>query len=197
LEKGALLAPGELSCRAGCFGCCVGLFAITFAEAMVLRAAVADLTGETRSAVLARAARAVERSVSSFPGDAAAGILDPERDAASEEAWLTAVRGTACPALALPGGHCVVYAARPTTCRTYGLALAREGEILLPACALNLPSAPPARVLETAVDADRLARVDQDLAEVVASAGLPAGVETTVAHALTGAVFAAFEGRRT
>lgn len=196
MEKEAVLQPGELSCRPGCFGCCVGLFAITLGEALVLRAAVAELPAETRAAVLRRAAEAMERSAASFPGDAAAGVLDPERDAATEDLWLAAVRETPCPALEPPGGRCAVYAARPTTCRTHGLALAREGEVLLPACELNLPFAPPARVIETAIDAGRLARVDQALAEAAAGAGLPAGVETTVAHALTGTAFAALDGRR-
>jgi Fe-S-cluster containining protein len=174
----------------------VGLFAITLGEALALRAAVAELPAETRAAVLGRAAAAVERGASTFPGDAAAGVLDPERDVATEDAWLSAERETPCPVLDPAGGRCAVYAARPTTCRTYGLALVRAGEVLLPACELNLAAAPPARVLETAIDAGRLARVDQELAEVAASAGLPAGVETTVAHALTGAVFAALAGRR-
>jgi Fe-S-cluster containining protein len=195
-EKAALLAPGELSCRSGCFGCCIGLFAISVGEALALRAAVADLAEETRTGVLARAVRAVERSAASFPGDAAAGILDPDRDPTAEDSWLAAVRGIPCPALELPGGRCEVYGARPTTCRTYGLALAGDGEILLPACELNLPSAPPARTLEAALDAGRLTRVDQALAEIAASEGLPAGAETTVAHALTGAAFAVLERRK-
>lgn len=195
-EKGALLRPGELSCRTGCFGCCVGLFTITFPEALALRAAVADLTEETRAAVLVRAARAVATSAASFPGDSAAGVLDPARGDAREDAWLAAVRETACPALDPPSGRCTVYAARPTNCRTYGLALRADDAILLPACELNLPSAPPARVLETAIDAARLWGVDRTLVEVAASAGLPAGVETTVAHALTGAAFAGLASRK-
>jgi Fe-S-cluster containining protein len=195
-EQGALLRPGELACRAGCFGCCVGLFTISLPEALALRAALAGLAEETRAAVLARAASAVQRSAVSFPGYAAAGILDPERSNAAEDAWLAAVRETACPALDLPSGRCTVYAARPTTCRTYGLALRAHDEVLLPACELNLPSAPPARVLATAIEAARLTLVDQSLLEIAAEAGLPAGVETTVAHALTGTAFPAFGHRR-
>ncbi len=195
-EKEALLRPGELSCRSGCFGCCVGLFTITLPEALALRAAVESLPEETRGPVLSRAARAVERSAASFPGDAAAGFLDPERDDAAEDAWLAAVRNTACPVLELPSGRCAVYAARPTTCRTYGLALRALDEVVLPACELNLPSAPPARVLETAIEASRLTSVDQSLVEIAAEAGLPAGVETSVAHALTGAAFAGLQRRR-
>lgn len=194
-EKAAPLAPGELVCRSGCFGCCVGLFAISLPEALALRSAVAALPEETRAAILARAARAVERSAPAFPGDSAAGLLDPERTADVEDAWLLAVRETACPALDLPSGRCAVYAARPTACRTHGLALASRGEVLLPACELNLPSAPPGRVLETAIDAALLRSVEQAAVEVAAEAGLPAGVETSVAHALAGTAFASFERR--
>lgn len=192
-ERAGPLRPGELACRPGCFGCCVGLFAISLPEALALRRAVADLPAAARDEVLSRAARAVEKSAATFPGDAAAGILDPERSAAAEDAWFLAVQGTPCPALELPSGRCTVYAARPTTCRTYGLALRAGGETLVPACGLNFGAAPPARVLETALDAARLNAVDQALVEIAAAAGLPAGVETSIAHALSGSAFAVLE----
>ncbi|HEY3348291.1 MAG TPA: hypothetical protein VGM13_00775 [Thermoanaerobaculia bacterium] len=192
-EKTAALRPGELACRPGCFGCCVGLFAIGLPEALALRHAVAALPAGARAAFLARASRAVERSAATFPGDAAAGLLDPERSDAAEAAWLLDVRATPCPALELPSGRCMVYAARPTTCRTYGVALRAGNETLVPACELNFPAASAGRVLETAIEARALTAVDQALVEVAAAAGLPAGVETTIAHALTGAAFAALE----
>jgi Fe-S-cluster containining protein len=192
-ERAATLAPGELACRAGCFGCCVGLFAIGLPEALAVRAAVAALPSGVREDVLSRAARAVSASAATFPGDVSAGILDPERREEDEAAFLRDVRTVPCPVLALPSGRCTVYAARPTTCRTYGLALRSGAEALVGACDLNFPAAPAARVLETAIDAARLTAVDQGLVEIAAAAGLPAGVETTVAHALTGAAFAALE----
>jgi len=190
-RSGARLEPGELACRAGCFGCCVGLFAIGLPEALALRRAVAELPDSARASVLARATRAVARSAATFPGDAASGILDPDRRDADEAAWLEVVRGVPCPALDLPSGRCAVYAARPTTCRTYGLALRAGDGVALPACELNLAGAAPERVLVTAIDAARLAAVDQALLEAASEAGLPAGAETTVAHALTGTAFAA------
>lgn len=193
-EKASLLSTGELACRTGCFGCCVGLFAIGLPEALVLGRAVAGLPGPARADVLARASRAVQRSAGLFPGDPDAGLLDPERSDEADAAYFASVRSTACPVLELPSGRCTVYAARPTTCRTYGLALAAESDVVLPACELNLASAPAARVLAVAIDAGRLAAVDQALVEQAAGAGLPAGVETTVAHALAGAAFAARSG---
>ncbi len=194
-EQTASLRPGELVCRQGCFGCCVGLFAIGLPEAIALGRAVAALPAPEREGVLARAARAVERSEATFPGDAAAGVLDPERDEAAEDAWFAAVRDVPCPALELPSGRCTVYAARPTTCRTYGLALRAGDETLVPACELNFAGASPARTLETAIDAARLTAVDQSLVEIASEARLPAGAETTVAHALTGSAIAALSRR--
>ena len=194
-ERAASLRPGELACRKGCFGCCVGLFAIGLPEALALRRAVDELPAPERAGVRARAARAVERSAATFPGDAAAGVLDPERGEAAEDVWFAAVRDVPCPALELPSGRCTVYAARPTTCRTYGVALRSGDETLVRACELNFAGAPPARVLETAIDSARLTAVDQALVETAAAAGLPAGVETTVAHALTGSVIAALSRR--
>ncbi|MEO8055514.1 MAG: YkgJ family cysteine cluster protein [Acidobacteriota bacterium] len=192
-ERTAELRPGELACRSGCFGCCVGLFAIGLPEALALRHAVAELPAGARAAVLSRATRAVEQSAATFPGDAAAGLLDPERSDADEGAWFLAARGTPCPALELPSGRCAVYAARPTTCRTYGLALRTGGETLVPVCELNFPAASAERVLDTAIEARNLTAVDQELVEVAAAAGLPAGVETTIAHALVGSAFPVLE----
>ena len=137
----------------------------------------------------------MERSAATFPGDAAAGVLDPERTAAVENAWFLDVRGTPCPALDLPAGRCTVYAARPTTCRTYGLALRSGDETLVPACELNFAGSPASRVHAAAIDAPRLTAVDQTLLEIASEAGLPAGVETTIAHALTGSAFPPLERR--
>jgi Fe-S-cluster containining protein len=190
-DSTASLRPAELACRKGCFGCCIGLFAIGLPEALAIRRAVGELPAPERAGLLARAARAVERSAATFPGDAAAGVLDPERGEAAEDAWFAAVRDVPCPALELPSGRCAVYAARPTTCRTYGVALLSGDETLVSACELNFGGVPPERVLETAIEAARLTAVDQALVEIASEAGLPAGVETTVAHALTGSAIAA------
>ena len=188
-EKAALLSPIELSCHSGCFGCCIGLFSITFPEAIAVRQAVAALPRGARVAVLGRARRAVERTRSSFPGDPGAGILDPERTDASEERWFESARLLACPALELPSGRCAVYAARPITCRTFGLARRKGAELAHPPGELNLPGASPARTRATAIDAGRLAALDRELAEAASEAGLPGGAGTTVAHALAGTAF--------
>jgi Fe-S-cluster containining protein len=194
-QSAAGVQPGELSCRSGCFGCCIGLFAIGLPEALAVRRAVEELPEPARDAVRARAARAVERTAGTFPGDASVGVLDPERTEEAEEAWLREARPVPCPALELPSGRCAVYAARPTTCRTYGLALSAEGETLLPACELNFGGASAERALEAGIDAAHLAAVDQKLVEIAFRAGLPAGAETTIAHAVVGSAFPPLEKR--
>ncbi len=75
----ARTVPGEIACRAGCFGCCVGLFDISLPEAALVRAGVARLAVGDREDVVRRARRIVEESAAAFPGDARAGLLDPDR----------------------------------------------------------------------------------------------------------------------
>ncbi len=182
-------ADGDLACRRGCFGCCVGLFSITLPEALVLRAAVRELPPAARAGLLARAKRAAQETAAGFPGDPSAGILDPERSDSGDERWFESVRLVPCPALERPSGRCAVYASRPLTCRTYGLAWRNESALVHPPCELNFGGAPDARVLGAAIDAGRLTRLDQNLASAAHGAGLPAGAETTVAHALVGSAF--------
>ena len=66
----ALTTPGELACRAGCFGCCVGLFEISLPEAALVRAGVARLSPADREDVVRRARRIAEETAAAFPGDA-------------------------------------------------------------------------------------------------------------------------------
>ena len=78
---------------------------------------------------------------------------------------------------------------RPITCRTYGLAWLREDEVVYPACSLNLVGGDESRQRATALDLDRLLSGDQEMAELARRAGLPAGAETTLAHAVLGSAF--------
>ena len=82
-----LTAEGELACRAGCFGCCVGLFEISLPEAALVRAGVDRLSPVDREEVVRRSRRIAEETASAYPGDAVAGLLDPDR---SEEGELAA-----------------------------------------------------------------------------------------------------------
>ena len=188
--------PGEIVCRTGCFGCCIGVFQISLPEALVARAAVATLPEAERGLILGAARRIVAEGASLFPGDAHLGVLDPGRSEAVDDRYFETTANTVCPMLALPSGRCRIYAARPVTCRTYGLAWARSGKPAAPACMLNFPDA-PGRRRDASIDLDRLVEADQRAAEELLAAGFPAGAETTLAHALVGSAFGEFEGRLT
>jgi Fe-S-cluster containining protein len=190
-EKAAARArPGDLLCREGCFGCCLGSFEISLPEALVLRDAVSALPESRRTHVLERAARLVARGAESFPGDPVAGVLDPGRSEEQDAAYFDPLAHVACPLLELPSGRCAVYESRPVTCRTFGLAWREERAVVHPACPLNLADATPAHTLETAVDVAPLLAGDQARAELARADGIPSGAATTVPHALTGTAFA-------
>jgi len=193
-KAAARTRPGDLVCREGCFGCCLGSFEISLPEALVLRDAVSALPESRRTRIRERAARLVARGAASFPGDPVAGVLDPDRSEEEDAAYFDALENVACPLLELPAGRCAVYASRPVTCRTYGLAWREERAVVHPACPLNLADATPEHTLDTAVDVAPLLAGDQARAELARADGVPSGAATTVAHALTGTAFAVPDG---
>jgi Fe-S-cluster containining protein len=181
--------PGELTCRAGCFGCCIGLFEISLPEAVLVREGFDGLPDTERAAVTARAERIVRETAGSFPGDVRTGLLDPERTEEADDGYFDAAADYACPMLELPSGRCRVYEYRPITCRTYGLAWKREGEVIHPSCLLNFAGAPLERQDITGVD---LEEIDDGLtacATLAKEMGVPLASETTLAHVVTGKVF--------
>lgn len=180
---------GELACRAGCFGCCVGLFEISLPEAALVRAGVARLSTEEREDVLRRAARIASDTAAAFPGDPEGGFLDPARSEESDDAYFDVVADRACPMLSLPSGRCRIYEERPVTCRTYGFAWAKNAAVIHPPCGLNLPGAPAARQLETSIDLDLLDEAGDVDRELAAGLGVEPGRETTIAHAVVGRAF--------
>lgn len=182
-------APGEVACRAGCFGCCIGLFEISLAEAALVRDGVAALPEDVRADVLSRARRIVTESARAFPGDAERGLLDPERTEAADDAYFEVVADRACPMLELPSGRCRIYAARPITCRTYGFAWAKDGAVIHPPCGLNLPGATAERQLQTSIDIGRVDEAMDVAAELAAELGLDPESESTIAHAVVGSAF--------
>lgn len=181
--------PGEIACRVGCFGCCVGLFDISLPEATLVRAGVARLAVGDRADVIRRARRIVEESAAAFPGDARTGLLDPERSEEADDEYFAVVADRACPMLELPSGRCRIYEERPITCRTYGFAWSKDGTVFHPPCGLNLPGASRDRLLETSVDIDLIDQAEDVAAELAAGLGIEAGSETTIPHAVLGTAF--------
>jgi Fe-S-cluster containining protein len=185
----ARTSPGEVACRSGCFGCCVGLFDISLPEAALVRAGVARLTDGDREDVIRRSRRIVEESAAAFPGDVRTGLLDPDRSEDADDEYFGVVADRACPMLELPSGRCRIYEERPITCRTYGFAWSKDGAVFHPPCGLNLPGASRDRQLETSVDIDGLDQAEDVDAELATELGLEPGSETTIPHAVLGTAF--------
>lgn len=185
----AKTGAGEIACRAGCFGCCIGLFEISLPEAVLVRAGVARLSPADRQDVVRRCRRIVAETAAAFPGDAPGGLLDPDRTEAADDAYFDVVADRACPMLELPSGRCRIYEERPVTCRTYGFAWSKEAETIHPPCGLNLPGATAARQLETSIDIDLLDDAEDVDRQIAAELHLEAGRETTIAHAVVGRAF--------
>lgn len=181
--------PGAIACRAGCFGCCVGLFEISGAEALVVRAAVARLPEDEREDVVRRAADVVRRTAASFPGDSASGLLDAARSEAADDAYFDLVSEIPCPLLELPSGRCRIYRDRPITCRTYGLAWVRGAELVHPPCGLNFLAATEAEVLESSIELDRQNDAEAALSRGASETRLGPDAETTLVHAVVGTAF--------
>ncbi|MHB8799083.1 MAG: YkgJ family cysteine cluster protein [Thermoanaerobaculia bacterium] len=185
-EAALRTTSGEVACRAGCFGCCIGLFEISLAEAALVRSGVAALPEDVRADVLARARRIVSESARAFPGDAARGLLDPDRSEEADDAYFEVVADRACPMLELPSGRCRIYASRPITCRTYGFAWAKDGAVIHPPCGLNLPGASAGKQLETSIDLGRIDDAGEVGEEIADDLGLEPDAESTIAHAVVG-----------
>jgi Fe-S-cluster containining protein len=146
VAEAASRAGAHLVCRPGCTPCCMGPFAIGAADAWRLGRGLADLAetdpGRARD-VVERARRSWEQLASTFPGDAARGVLAGDEEA--EEAFFAAFEREPCPALDPLAGTCDLYAARPAGCRTFGPPMRIGGDDLAP-CALCFTTASPAEV---------------------------------------------------
>lgn len=125
--------PAALACRAGCTGCCHGLFEISGADLALLADGLETLDAPARTLLLERA-RAVLEST--------AHPEIRECTPAEKEAFFERAAEVPCPALG-DGGSCLLYEYRPLTCRTFGLPL-RDGDAFLgEECHLNFLTATP------------------------------------------------------
>jgi len=179
VAEAARRAGAWVKCAPGCTQCCIGVFSISQLDTARLRAGLERLAESDRGradAVRERAQDSRARLAAKFPGDARSGILDPARaeefeDFGNEES---------CPALDPQTGLCDLYAARPMTCRVFGLPLRTEDG--LGVCELCFQGA-SAEELKTCVvdpEGDEMEAVTN--AEAERSSGLHG--ETIVAWAL-------------
>jgi Fe-S-cluster containining protein len=153
----------EMSCRAGCDGCCRTRLTVTLLEAEAIRRVLTALAAnepQRRAYVASLAARA------SDPAHPRCAALDDD-------------------------GRCVIYAARPLVCRSHGVPIrvrsrSRKALPVVQACALNFVARGPAAVAPGDVlDQETLSTVlfalDAALAQV---RGTPAGARVDLAELL-------------
>jgi Fe-S-cluster containining protein len=177
--EAARRAGAWVKCAPGCTQCCIGVFSISQLDARRLRAGLEALAGSDpgrADAVRERARDSRARLAEEFPGDARSGILDPARaeefeDFGNEEP---------CPALDPQTGMCDLYAARPMTCRVFGLPL--RTEVGLGVCELCFQGASDEELEACVVDPECDELEEAMNAEVERSSGLRG--ETIVAWAL-------------
>lgn len=116
---GCLRVGGEsLSCRAGCSACCRGLFDITLLDAWMMKGAFAALPAKSRQEVLQRCRPRLAELSQRWPALRHPYLLN----ALPEEEWSAMPEEDQTPCPLLDGsGRCLIYQARPLTCRLHGL----------------------------------------------------------------------------
>jgi Fe-S-cluster containining protein len=150
MTEAARRSGAWLTCKPGCYQCCIGPFPITQLDAIRLRAGLADLEArdpERAARIRQRAQASVERMRRECPADPQGNALN--RDDAAED--------DPCPALDPATGTCDLYLARPIICRTFGPAV-RFGMESLAVCELCYEGATDTEIAacEVAVDPENL-----------------------------------------
>lgn len=108
----------QLACRGGCSACCRGLFDITLLDAWLIKEAFAGLAPDLRARILGRCRERLAELGGRWPDLREPYLLN----GLPEEEWTAMPEEdeTPCPLLD-DRGYCLVYAARPLTCRLHGL----------------------------------------------------------------------------
>ncbi len=147
-------AGGFVSCSIGCTACCIGPFPITVLDVRRLRSGLAELRRRRRwqADAIEAVARAQWTAMAAvFPGTAADGGLGDDEQAIA--AFMERFADVPCPALEPGSGACLLYPARPVSCRLFGLPVAAAGEVAAP-CELNFAGADRGAIAAAAVGAD-------------------------------------------
>jgi Fe-S-cluster containining protein len=112
-------------CREGCSDCCHALFDLSLVEAMYINRAFLTTFdhGPRRSSIMARAAR-TDRDLTRFKRD----MYRAQKNGEPPKAIMTRAARLKVPCPLLDeDNRCLLYAARPITCRVYGVPAAIAG----------------------------------------------------------------------
>ncbi|MDR2573520.1 MAG: YkgJ family cysteine cluster protein [Desulfovibrio sp.] len=118
--------PEGVRCREGCADCCHALFDLSLVEAMYInRAFLAAFDhGPRRSEIMARASK-VDRDLTKFKRD----MYHAEKNGEAPGDIMISAAGLKSPCPLLDeNNRCLLYAARPITCRIYGVPTAIAGQ---------------------------------------------------------------------
>jgi Fe-S-cluster containining protein len=135
-----LRSADQMVCGSGCSGCCRGLFDITLLDAALLNSAFGSLEEPLRQTALEKAVRIGENLQGRWMGFASPYVLN---DLPHDE-WTQMEDDTPC-VLLNDEGQCLLYEARPMTCRLHGLPhIDLSGEIFeADFCTLNFTGTDP------------------------------------------------------
>jgi Fe-S-cluster containining protein len=165
----------HLLCRPGCAQCCIGVFAISPADALRLRQGLSALhheDPERAARIQQRAAASWSRLAPDFPGDATSGSLELDESGDPISRFENFGNDEPCPALDPEHGTCDLYSSRPQTCRVFGPPIAAgEGYGV---CELCFQTATADEIERAAIDppAEELSAA---LDQAAIAAGEPAG----------------------
>lgn len=124
-QKVATEFTQEVRCRQGCSDCCHAIFDISLVEAMYMNARFQELEDSRRTAIMVDADKA-DRKAYVLKKKLCPGVPETAQE---QKAILRRVgqERIRCPLLD-EGENCRMYAARPMTCRVYGIPLEFDGE---------------------------------------------------------------------
>jgi len=154
MREASRRASRFVPCRCGCTPCCIGVFDITALDAVRLARALQRLRRQQPRAADALVRRALTQwrlVAEEFPGDRERGVLG--NNGRSRLLLFARFEELPCPVLDPRTGACLLYRARPLSCRTFGLPI-RCGDVRLPPCRLNFSGAAPAVIGASAVEPD-------------------------------------------
>lgn len=109
--------PDAVACKQGCDDCCHAMFDITPVEALGIARAFMDLPRNYRREILRRGEKAAK--IFDEASVWAMGMTEEERNKHFSK--------TRVPCPLLDAGKCALYAARPITCRLYGIPVEAGG----------------------------------------------------------------------